>query len=277
MSTFKLGVCSWALDRNDVIAAMRTAREALGVDVAQIGFFSAAAVRAASAEEIRRAADALGLTLVGAFLAFADEDYASIATVAGTGGLAPDDRLGERLELLERVAEIAAACSIPSVAIHVGTVPSEAGSSIRRMLLNRLRDAAARLARRGLKLLLETGREPAATLAEFIREAQSPNLRANFDPANFVIYGTDDPVRAVATLKGLIELVHVKDAKVSARPGVEFGRRVPLGSGDAQMARVISKLRVAGYGGPLLLEGYSREANVDGLRAEADYVRSLLG
>ena len=277
MTTFNLGVCTWALDRYDVLAAMRAAREKLDVSVAQIGFFGSDAVQNGSAEAISQAARALHMTVAGAFLGFDGEDYASISRVGETGGLAPDDRFRHRLDLLDHVAGIAVACHAPSVAIHVGTIPADRHSPLWEKLLHRVRDAAKRLADRGLRLLLETGREPAATLATFVRAAQLPNLGVNFDPANFVIYGTDDPVRAMSALKGLIELVHIKDAKASDRPGVDFGRRVPLGSGDAQIARVISKLRVAGYTGPLLLEGYSREPDSDGLRAEAGYVQSLLG
>ena len=71
-------------------------------------------------------------------------------------------------------------------------------------------------------------------------------------------------------------LVHVKDAVRSSRPGVDYGRPAPLGAGDVQIARVVSKLRATGYGGPLLIECDTRETGPDAIRNAAEYLRSLL-
>jgi sugar phosphate isomerase/epimerase len=109
----------------------------------------------------------------------------------------------------------------------------------------------------------------------FISHVSAPNVGVNFDPANLTIYGTDDPVRAVSQLRGLIDIVHLKDAFSSARPGADFGRSAPFGTGQVQIARVVSKLRATGYGGPLLLEVKGADP-VSEIRAAIDYLRSML-
>jgi sugar phosphate isomerase/epimerase len=131
-----------------------------------------------------------------------------------------------------------------------------------------------------VRLLLETGREPAAVLAAFLDAVGATNVAVGFDPANYIIYGTDDPVAAVNQLRGRIELVHLKDAtssplhKRGAR-AVAFGASAPFGQGDVQIPRLISKLRTAAYRGPLLIECDSRSTGLDPLRNARDFLRSL--
>lgn len=98
----------------------------------------------------------------------------------------------------------------------------------------------------------------------------------NFDAGKFILYGIDEPARAIGNLKGRIEAVHLKDSSRSAKPGVEFGRYQPLGAGDAQFVRVVSKLKVAGYAGPLLMELATVDGDIGALRGAAGYVGSML-
>ena len=228
---------------------------------------------AAAIVEVARTAD---VTLVGAFVAFDGEDYASIARIAATGGFIPDNSYASRLAITRAVTDLAAVLRCPFLSVHAGTVPSDVTSPLYTKLLDRVREVADYAAGRGLRLLLETGREPAGALLRFIDDADRINIGVNFDPGNFIIYGTDEPVSAVTTLKGRIELVHLKDAVRSTRPGVDYGRPALLGAGDVQIARVISKLRVTGYHGPLLIECDTGETGLDTIRNAADYLRTLL-
>ena len=75
--------------------------------------------------------------------------------------------------------------------------------------------------------------------------------------------------------RGRIDIVHVKDAKRSDRPGQVWGATVPIGTGDAEIPRVISKLRIIGYNGPLLLES-RRGEDFYALRDAVAYLRTLL-
>lgn len=272
---FDIGVCSWSIDRHDVTGSLACAGE-LGLVAAQIGFFTEASVQSADAGAIATAAQDAGVTLVGSFIAFEDEDYRSIDSIARTGGFAPDDLFDNRLALTETVAGLTASLGCPTLAVHIGTVPADPPDSSFAKLVERTAVVADRLATHGLTLLIETGRESADTLVQFMHAVGRENIGVNFDPANFVVYGTDEPVAAVKTLAGHVRLVHMKDAVRSEAPGTTYGRPAGLGGGDACIARLTSKLRTIGYDGPLLIECSGSQAGTETVARAADYLRSLL-
>ncbi len=234
-------------------------------------------MRSASADLIRRTAERCKVSLAGVFVAFEGEDYSSIARIAETGGLNPDDRWAERSEALCSAIALAADIGCPTIALHAGTIPSDPGSLLHRSLIARVREVADNAGGSSLRILLETGRESAGVLLRFLEEVARPNVAVNFDCGNFVVYGVDEPASAVTKLKGRIDLVHLKDAKRSAQPGVAFGAPAPLGAGDAQIPRVVSKLRATGYRGPLLIEGPIGEHSLEAIRHARDYLRTMLG
>lgn len=276
MNTSQLGLCSWSIDRHNVIRGITAADKEFGVPNVQIGFFSSEALRETDADAIRSAAEAAGVTLCGVFVAFEGEDYSSIERIAVTGGLLPNDACETRLALIRRAASLAAKLSCPSIGIHAATIPSDTSSSVYMKLVERVRQAADIAQESGLRLVLETGREPAHVLGEFVTSLDRTNVTIGLDVGNFVIYGTDDPVRSVKTLAKHIDLVHIKDAFQSNAPGVEFGKRAPVGEGDARIARVLSKLRVGGYTGPILLEASASANSQSEIRAALDYLRTML-
>ena len=69
-----------------------------------------------------------------------------------------------------------------------------------------------------------------------------------------VLYGVGDPVEAVGILADKIVHCHMKDATWSDKPAQEWGEEVVLGSGQADIPRIVSKLRAQGYTGPLVIE-----------------------
>jgi sugar phosphate isomerase/epimerase len=276
MKPLEIGVCSWSIDRHDVVRSIESAGDQLDLRAVQIGFFTEEAVRKADPDAIVRAAILANVTLVGAFVAFEREEYALIERIAATGGYALDEEYPARLGVTRDVAKITAAVGCRSLALHVGTIPADARSPVYEKLMSRVREAADAVADFDMRLLAETGRESADVLLAFLESVDRPNLGVNFDPANFVIYGTDDPPRALVRLKGLIGHVHVKDARQSARPGTQFGQPAPVGSGDAGIPRVVSELRAQDYSGPLLIECGRQQAGMDGVRSAASYLRSVL-
>ena len=271
-----IGVCGWCLDRHDPRRSIEVAGRDLALRFAQIGFFTEQALRRTDPAAIIEAARSADVTLVGAFVAFENEDYVSIASIAETGGFTPDHSYPSRLAITRAVADVSAALKVSSLSVHAGTVPTDVTSGPYAKLLDRVREVSDYAAERGLRLLLETGREPVDALLRFVDAADRTNIGINFDPGNFIIYGTDDPVAAVSRLKGRIELVHLKDAIRSTYPGADYGRPASLGAGDVQIARVISKLRATGYHGSLMIECDTREAGLDAIRNAADYLRTML-
>ncbi len=289
MAPFEIGVCSWSIDRADVLRSLEVAGIQLGLRAVQIGFFSEQAVRRADADVIHRTAAKAGVTLVGAFVGFEREDYASIERIAATGGFAFDDEYGLRLAVTRDVAKLMGASALRQtagprglkpaarLAIHVGTVPTDIDSPLYAKLVSRTGEVADILAEHNVRLLLETGRESAETLDRFIDSVGRKNVGVNFDPANFVVYGTGGPVGAVSKLKDRIENVHMKDALRSDQPRRKYGRPAALGSGDAGIPRVLSKLRETGYRGPLLIECGAGHTGPDAVRDAAEHLRSMIG
>lgn len=272
----EIGVCSWSIDRHYIVRSLDMAANRLALRAVQIGFFTEEAVRNADSADILRTATSEGVSLCGSFVGFEGEDYSSIETIAETGGYAPDDCWPARLAMSRRVGALTAAVGTHLLAVHAGTIPDDRSSPLYARLVERVREVAEALAENNVRLLLETGRESAQVLLDFLEAVDRPNVGVNFDPANFVIYGTDDPAQAVGKLKPHIELAHMKDAFASTRPGKEFGRPAPLGGGDAAIPRVVNKLRAARYAGPLLLECRPHDLDFNGIQTSAEYLRSLV-
>ena len=277
MKTLELGVCSWSIDRHDVVRAIGLAGETLDLRAVQIGFFTEEAVRTADPDAIVRAAESVKVALTSSFVAFEGEDYSSIATIAETGGYRPDAEYQRRLAMTRRVADLTASVGCKAVAVHAGTIPPDPSLPLYSKLTARVRQVADALTDRGLRLHIETGRESAGLLSTFITTLDRENVAVNFDCGNFVVYGTDDPALAVSKLAGRIENVHLKDALRSVRPGLEFGKPASLGSGDAHVTRVIDELRATGYRGPLLIECPNRDGDPEIVRPAVKYARSLFG
>ena len=271
-----VGVCGWSIDRHDVLRSIRLAGTELGLHFVQIGFFTEETVRGADADRIRQVAEDSGVTLTSSFLAFEGEDYSSITRIGETGGYALDEAYAQRRILTAEVADLTAAVGCLAVAVHLGTIPKDPDSPIRRKLVARVGEVADLLAERRLSLHLETGRESATVLRAFVDAVGRPNVAVNFDTGNFVVYGTDIPAQAVAELEGLIENVHLKDASRSSRPGTDYGGPASLGTGDADIPSVIEALRASGYPGPVLVECGSRQAGVDAVSSALAYLRPLL-
>ena len=91
-----------------------------------------------------------------------------------------------------------------------------------------------------------------------------------------MIYGTDDPVRAVTVLRGRIAHVHLKDAVASDQPGVAFGTEVTLGLGDASIPTLLGELKAGGYAGPLVVERTSGRGDPGSLSDSLAYLQALL-
>ncbi len=274
MNSLEVGICSWSVNRADIAVALSTAKRTYAISVAHVGIFDQTSIEQADPDAIRTAASEAGVEICATFVGFEGLDRTSIASIAQTGGLVPDDLFEERLTHLARGAALTKALDAEMLAAHLGAVPSPSDEARYNAFVNRVRRASDVAAEHGVTLLAETGQEPADALYDFLTAVDCKNVGVNFDPGNMVICGTGDPVRAVTTLADRIRLVHLKDAIASSNPGVERGRETRLGDGEANIPRVISKLRALGYHGPLLIERSlpPRENHTE----DIEYVRSML-
>jgi sugar phosphate isomerase/epimerase len=87
-------------------------------------------------------------------------------------------------------------------------------------------------------------------------------LSVNFDPANFILYGSDDPVAAAKLLGPRVSMMHGKDGTPSSKPCEVWGEEVPLGAGKVDFAAVLANLEAGGFAGAIIIE---REAGTNRL------------
>jgi sugar phosphate isomerase/epimerase len=277
MEPLQIGITSWSLSRNDFFEALHVATGELHLSAMQAGFFDDGIPDEGDDARIVEAVRRSGIELTGTCAGFAGEDYSTIATIAATGGYAPDATFEERFARTLRMRDLSTKLGVSLFTVHVGFVPEDPEEPQYRVMLERVGRVADALAARSIVLAMETGQESAETMARFMRDLGRENVCINFDPGNMILYGVGEPVEALWHLGRHVAHVHVKDATWSARPGEQWGTEVMPGTGDADIPRVVSKLRSGGYRGPLVIEReLGRAGGLNELRDAVRLLNSLL-
>lgn len=197
---------------------------------------------------------AAGITVTAMFGGFEGESYADIPTVKETVGLVPPATRSSRTGELKEIADFANLMGVKVVGLHIGFVPHDQTDPIFGEVVAVAREVCDHLKNNGQALHLETGQESADTLLAFMAVVDRDNLFINFDPANMILYGTGDPIRALRKVGRYVRSVHCKDGKWAKNPGQEWGAEVPLGAGDVGMENYLRTLKEVGYTGPLTIE-----------------------
>src|SRR5262249_46628742 len=140
------------------------------------------------------------------------------------------------------------------------------------ILVDRVREVAHGLAADGVDLLMETGQEAASELLQFLNDLNCRNVGVNFDPANMILYGTEDPIEAIGILNRHSRHVHGQDGVPSSELGVMWGREVQFGPGEVGAEPLLDALDQIGYQGPLCIE---REVGRDRVASIREAVRTL--
>jgi len=188
------------------------------------------------------------------FAGFEGESYADIPTVVRTVGVVNPETRTERLAELKQISDFGKTLEVPAVGLHIGFVPHDTQSAAYGELVQVMRDVCSHCSTHGQTLHLETGQETATALATFLQDVDCENLFVNFDPANMILYGAGEPLPALELLGPYVRSVHCKDALWSDQPGKTWGKEVPLGEGDVDMAAYLKMLKKIGYEGPLTIE-----------------------
>lgn len=208
----------------------------------------------AYAQEVRNEFERARIEITLVFCSYSEESYETIAAVQETVGLAPPTTRDDRIEQTRRTADFAAALGAPGLGIHVGFISEDRGSAQFGELVRALRGLCEYCSAMGLCINLETGQENAVTLLRFLQEVNRANLGVNFDPANMILYGSGEPIRALRKLGAYLRSCHCKDGTWSEKPGEEWGLETPLGEGDVEIETFLSTLIGLGYEGPLTIE-----------------------
>ena len=202
------------------------------------------------------------------FCGFEGESYADIPTIQATVGLVPRATRAARIEKTSRISDFAHRLGVARIGAHIGFIPEdESQGADFEDIVRVVQNICDELAARGQVFALETGQETAAGLRRFLEAVGRENLKVNFDPANMVMYGKDEPIAALQVLGSWIDGVHCKDGIWPKAPGT-LGEEMPLGEGDVDIREWLRRLREAGYNGPLTIE---RE--ISGPQQQADIAR----
>jgi sugar phosphate isomerase/epimerase len=267
MSYFSIGVISGL--HPSPREALQTVRD-LGLDHIQLQY-PAHLDSDAGIQEIQSAASEYSIDITTVFCGFAGESYDDIPTVQKTVGLVPRATRAERVRKIDDISRFAQKLNVNRVAAHIGFIPEEDGKE-RDELTQIVQQICDNLAARGQVFALETGQETASGLLHFIEMVARPNLKVNFDPANMILYGNDEPIAATEKLFAHIDGVHCKDGCWPTEEG-KLGEERPWGEGDVSARRWVETLLQLGYRGTFTIE---REISGEQQKRDIAQAREML-
>lgn len=263
-----IGLMAWMVEgRQEKLQAVRD----LGIDTIQLQYPPHLDSKAGVAH-ILESARQTEVEITTVFCGFPGESYADIPTVRATVGLVPDNTRQERVQLIDTISRFAQQLGVNRVADHIGFIPENPNDPRYKMIVDTVQGVCDLLATRGQNFALETGQETAHTLRCFIGDVHRPNLSVNFDPANMILYGNDNPVAAMDLLGPHIDGVHCKDGCWPTQPN-QLGEEKILGEGDVNIPLWLEKLLQSGYRGPLTIE---REISGEAQRQDILKAKTLL-
>jgi protein FrlC len=187
----------------------------------------------------------------------------------------PDPKYrADRLAMIERTIDLAAAVGRPAVSITSGRLQPTAPPEVARpWLIHGLQHALAYAARRGVRIGIETEPglyiEDSVALAELIEEIGHPLLGANLDLGHAIVHGEPIP-EVLANLADRIWNCHIED--IAGRTHYHL---IP-GEGDVDFAALADELAAAGYDGWLTVELYTYpDRPAEAARRSIEYLREI--
>jgi sugar phosphate isomerase/epimerase len=208
---------------------------------------------------------------------FDGESYKDQESVMRTVGLRPAALRPGRMDYAMKVVDFAKDIGTSIVTFHMGFLPRDPKDPVYAEMRDAVSALAAYAAAKGVTLSLETGQETGEELKRFLDSITVARVGVNFDTANLVLYGLDDPPRALERLLDRVTSLHVKDGLPPDDKRL-LGREVPLGEGRARVRECLRLLETRGFQGPLIIENYSwRDRGTDPLAELARARDFILG
>ncbi|MEA3367900.1 MAG: sugar phosphate isomerase/epimerase family protein [Planctomycetota bacterium] len=274
MAKHVVGAALWSLAMDDTVASLEKVAE-IGYEAVQLTFRQESDVTPEGLDRIRAALERTDLTVPAGCIIFPGEDYSSIQSIRATGGFIDPNDFPERLEQCKAWSGAFADLGIDHVTIHAGFIPP-AGDDAHPDFMERFAIAVDAIHDAGLTVGLETGQESGEDLLRAMDELGRECLSVNFDPANFVLYGSDDPLAAARILGPRTSMAHMKDGTASDRPGEVWGDDVPLGTGEVPLEEVIRALEAGGFTGALVVEREAGDDRIGDLARAREMLERLL-
>ena len=249
-----LGVFLRCAGQDDPLRALQTVK-LLGFDTIQVSKLPDRFYTPEGAVEFAGMLRDTGIRADSVVAVFAGESYADRDTVVRTVGFRPLHLIKERLEYVRKCVDFAGAIGARIVTFHMGFLPENPEDDAYKAMLAAVSDAASYAATKRVTISLETGQETGQQLAAFLDRITAARVGVNFDPANLIIYGVDEPSQALKHVIARVTSVHVKDALLPGTPGA-MGREVRPGEGRAELAECFRMLRASRFTGALIIENY---------------------
>jgi sugar phosphate isomerase/epimerase len=270
MQSFPIGVMVNNLER-DRLRAFDVAAT-LGFNIVHTSAIPEAWLTGPERQLYIDAARKSGVKIASMFVGFDGQSYADMASIRRTVGLVIPELREQRVQVALACSELARELGVPSLSGHLGFLPTNEDEY--RAVVGAMRRILDRCLANQQTFYLETGQESAAELLRFMAAVDRRNLGVNFDPANFILYGSDDPDRAFDLLTTHIRGVHCKDALAAADSG-QLGTEVPLGQGQVNLGRMLRRLKEIDYRGPLVIERESGSDPIGDILNGRQYLLSL--
>ncbi|MBE5039756.1 sugar phosphate isomerase/epimerase family protein [Ructibacterium gallinarum] len=167
------------------------------------------------------------------------------------------DDFEPHFQLLLHVMKLAKILDTAYIRIFSFFIPKgENPEKYREEVMHRMRRMTEAAEKENIILLHENEKEIYGDVAirckDILDTVNSPNLRAVFDPANFIQCGQKVFPEAYALLRPYVVYMHIKDA-------LKDGKVVPAGMGEGSIAELLSALKDSGYQGFLSLEPHLGE------------------
>lgn len=271
MKPLEVGVFLSSLGISDVPQALRKAKE-IGFNVVQLGPETYYNLNEPSKKEnLKEAIRETGIEVTTVFAGFPGEDYADVPTVIKSVGFTATDKVKERIELSKKIADLTAELGVKIMAAHVGFIPEDENSPLRKQMLDAIGEVVDYCDKKGLLFAFETGQEKPRDLLNFIKKLNRKNTRVNFDTVNLILYGKAQTLEGIEILKDYIINVHAKDGSWP-REKNKIGEQFPLGKGEANIKGCVKKLIEVGYKGPLIIEVEVGEDRIGNILKAKEYL-----
>jgi sugar phosphate isomerase/epimerase len=243
--------CTGKSDPREALQAVRS----LGLGMVQISKLPDRYYTPEGAREFAALLNQTGVRASAVVAVYDGESYKDIQSIRDTVGFLPSGLMEQRIAYTKKCVDFAAALGVKFVTFHVGFLPAKPADPDYQRMLRGVTDVAQYAAKRGVTVSLETGQESADELLAFIGRVQGASVGVNFDMANLVLYGKDNPPAALRKLLPKVTSVHVKDGLLPEDP-VRLGTEVRLGEGKAGVGECLRSLKAAHFAGPVVIENY---------------------
>jgi sugar phosphate isomerase/epimerase len=158
------------------------------------------------------------------------------------------EQLDDRLRRADAAFALAFELGTDVVLARVGAVPPKEDAARLEVFANAVRELGVRADYRGVRLAIETGTEPGATLRSFLDSLAVPSLAASIDPSSLLQAGID-PVQTVRELASFMAHAYANDATGTTRVAAPNPRGFGFPPGALDWEEYLGALEEVAYRG----------------------------